>query len=156
MALHRCLLRCTVGSTGAEEMASAHLTCSLVIRTVIVPVLHFSCHRCIRCNCDLLTWPPCALSNAPVLLRGFIRCLPVRPEHWRRLNRCYCFCIHLSKSSLRSFGHFKIYSISAFSLRLVISVVDWTHLYGELDILEMVWTSSMEPKNPINVISQIC
>ena len=44
----------------------------------------------------------------------------------------------------------------AFSLWFGVSTVDWTHLNGELDILEMVWTSSMEPKKPINVISHTC
>ena len=32
----------------------------------------------------------------------------------------------------------QIYSLSAFSLRLVISAVDWTHLCGELDILDFI------------------
>ena len=40
MALHRCLLRCTVGSTGAEELRPGHLTCSLNSSMVLAPVHH--------------------------------------------------------------------------------------------------------------------
>ena len=39
------------------------------------------------------------------------------------------------------------YTIFAFSLRLSVSALDWTYLYGELDVLEMVRILSMGPKN---------
>ena len=66
------------------------------------------------------------------------------------------FLLHLSNSSQRSFGHSK-YILSVFSLRLDISMVDWTpRLDGALDVssrrcigrfVSMVdWTQSKGPK----------
>jgi len=42
-----------------------------------------------------------------MLVSQFIWWLSVRPVQCHRLNWCYCFCIHLSNSSWRSFGHLK-------------------------------------------------
>ena len=85
-----------------------------------------------------IAWP-----IAPVIVHRCIRSLPVRPVlNHRSTGRCYCF--------LHPFV--QLVAI-AFSLWFGISAVDWTYLNGELDILEIVWTSSMKPKNSINVIS---
>jgi len=102
------LLRCLIGSSCAEDLLHGRLTSSLKDSMVIAPVLHISCHQCIRCYCDLLTWPPYTLSNAPVPLHRFIRWPPVRPMLGHRLNRCYCLCILCSN---RRCGHLDISNI---------------------------------------------
>jgi len=50
-----------------------------------------------------------------------------------------CFLVALVQLIVAVFWTLQIYSISTFSLRLIISAVDWTHLCGEFEVLEMGW-----------------
>ena len=156
MALHRCIAPVGTGSTGPEATALPCLTSSLKDSMVLAPMPSFPYRRCNRCCLDFFTWLGIAWPIAPVIGHRCIRSLPVRLMLSHRFNRCYYFCIFFVQLIATVIWTPHKYSISAFSLWFGVSAVDWTHLNGELDILEMVWTSSMEPKNPINVISQTC
>jgi len=99
-----------------------------------------------RCHWDFLTWSSCTLFNALMPVRRFNRWLSVNPV------LLIWFCIYLSNSLRQPFRHFKKYSLCFFTTVWVsrrwighISMVNWTH-----------WILSMGPKNPTNVISQIC
>ena len=89
--LHRCILRCTTSSTGAEKLRPGPLTCSLSRSMVLAPVLQFGTTGASGAT-DLLA--P-ALHIAPVLGHRCIRPLPDRPVQGYRFIRCNCFFVEL-------------------------------------------------------------
>ena len=138
VALHRCIASVGISSTGPEATALPCLTSSLKDSMVLAPMPSFPYRRCNRCCFDFFTWLGIAWPIAPVIGRRCIRSLPVRPVLSRRFNRSYCFLHPFVQLVAAVIWTPHKYSISAFSLWFDVSAVDWTHLYGELDILDFI------------------
>jgi len=121
-----------------------------VLKGVLVPPKHRlwttprRMHRCPfldrrfnRCHWDFLTWYSCALSNAPMPVRRFIRWLLIRPVQRHRLNRCYLSLLCLSNPSRRWIEH--------------ISTTNWTHWISFIEPRKLqIWSHKLV--SPINYV----
>ena len=168
-SLHRRLLRWGIGSSGAEGLATAHLTSSLDNSMLIAPMLVSdpSVKPVLLSFSHLAQY---ARPNAPMQGRQCIRQPSDAPMVGHRFNRCSWICIFSSNLSRRSFGYFKYFLFLNFHYTLaprrwfglVILMVDWTWRLDNWLNIASWWQFGYfelypwDLKTPTNVISQTC
>jgi len=163
------MLRCTVGSTGAEDLASARLTSSLDNSTLNAPMpLSDPSVKLVLLSFSHLA--QYARPITPMQWRRFFRQPSDVPMVGHRLNRCSWICNFSSNMSRRSFGYFKYLLSLDFHyawaplrrIGLDTLMVDWTwrlddglnisswQLFGHFELYP--W----DLRTPTSVISQTC
>ena len=119
-----------VGSSGAEDLASTHLTSSLIHPPVIAPTLQLDTVG----SSGATGSSPRGLSQvqqiAPTPMRRFIRCQPDRPVLLHRIIRCHWFLQNSSISTIfwvlsACFALFGLFasSLGSINIQLINSLV---------------------------------